>query len=301
MQKKHLGLLLMICAAAMMATSILLMKTIPQLTSLLPKDVAIWRFSIAAPAAWLFYSLRRGKKPLLPNHFWRFVLLGGVFSIASFCAVFALERLSSSIYIITVYIYPSLVVLYSLFTGRSIPKFYWLGLPLTFVGLFLVAFDRGAAISIDPLGFVITIVNAFAMAAYVLLSEKFFEGVDNKILGTNWMMLGAMTAGLIMILPLGLQAPENAMGWILILSLGIVGTFLPILLINIGLQLLGAARGSVIITLQPVFTVVLSNIFLGETLTLQQWLGGILVIIAIVLLQLRSVKKVPKEHEAHSG
>jgi drug/metabolite transporter (DMT)-like permease len=41
----------------------------------------------------------------------------------------------------------------------------------------------------------------------------------------------------------------------------------------------------VILTLQPVLAVLISTAFLGETLVLQQWLGGLLVVLAIILLQ----------------
>jgi len=60
---------------------------------------------------------------------------------------------------------------------------------------------------------------------------------------------------------------------------------------NIGLQLLGAARGSVIITVQPVITVLMAVIFLDEVLTGQQWIGGLLVVIAVVVLQLSQDRK----------
>jgi drug/metabolite transporter (DMT)-like permease len=94
-----------------------------------------------------------------------------------------------------------------------------------------------------------------------------------------------MTTGIVMIPFLGCQAPDSWIGWILLLSLSILGTLIPILSMNIGLQFVGAARGSVIITLQPVLTIVLSTLFLHDTLTLQQWVGGAMVIAAVILLQ----------------
>jgi len=76
-------------------------------------------------------------------------------------------------------------------------------------------------------------------------------------------LTGAMMAGLIMILLLGCRAPSSWRGWLLLLSFGVLGTLIPILLMNIGLQQIGAARASVIITLQPVLTVIFSTLFLG--------------------------------------
>jgi len=295
MNQRKLGLVLMVLVAIMLAVGTILMKWLLELTAFFPGQVAVWRFAIAAPLIWLVYLVRGASRRLIPAHPWRFMGLGVVFSLASFTALFALDRLSSSLYVIILYIYPSLVSVYSLITGRTVPKLLWFGLPLTFLGLVLTAYDFSATVAIDLAGFLITLVNAIAVAAYMILSEKVFNQVPERLLGTNWVMTGAMIAGLLMIPVFGIRFPQTTRGWILLLSLGIFGTMLPILAMNISLQLLGAARGSVIVTLQPVTTILLSTLFLGETLSLQQWLGGALVIAAIVLLQLSSDRKGKKD------
>jgi len=286
MRSKNVGTLLMVLTSATLAVAVILMKWIPLLTNLSPKDVAIWRFSIAAPLLWMvyFFQKKSGKKQINPTH--QYMLLGAVFAVASFCSIFALDRLPSSLYVIVVYMYPSLVGLFLLITRKTVPKLIWIGLPVTFLGLFLVAFEFGAVLTIDRIGLLITLVNAFAMASYLILSEKLFKNTNNKLFATNLVMTGAMIVGLSMIPILGISMPDSLMDWVLLLSLGIFGTALPIYAMNLGLQLLGAARGSVVITLHPVLTVLFSTIFLGEILSLQQWLGGALVIAAIVILQM---------------
>jgi drug/metabolite transporter (DMT)-like permease len=286
MNKAISGFLLMVLAAVGLALSTILMKVIPQVTPLAPAHVSIWRFLIAGALFWIVMILHPIKTKGLESNPYRLIILGFVFGLSGFSAVFALNYLPSSIYVIIIYIYPSLVVLYSLISGKSVPKLFWLGLPLTFLGLFLTAFDFGSVLSVDPLGFLITIVNAIAMTAYFLLSERFFGAERSKFHGTRWMLTGALVFSLLWIPFLGLQTPHTNFGWLLVLTLGIFGTFVPLLSINVGLQQIGAARGSVIITLQPILAVLFSTLFLGETLTLQQWLGGAVVIAAIILLQL---------------
>ena len=94
--------------------------------------------------------------------------------------------------------------------------------------------------SIDLIGFLITIVNALAIVVYMLLSEKLLENRQDKLLSTNWVMVDAMVAGLLMIPFFALSTPVSAIGWILLFSLGVFGTMLPILAINYALQLMGA-------------------------------------------------------------
>lgn len=284
-------------AAFGLALATILLKVIPQTTDLEPAHVSIWRLTIAAVTFWVisfFHRIKKDNRQPIPT---RFLILGLVFGVSGFSAVFALNYLPSSVYIIILYIYPSLVVLYSLVSGKSVPRLYWLGLPLTFLGLFLTVFDFGSILSIDPLGFVITIVNALAMVVYLVLSERFFSGGGSKRRGTRWMLTGAMIFSLFWIPVVGLRFPDSGLDWLLLFSLGVFGTLVPLLAINIGLQLIGAARASVIITLQPVLTVLFSTLFLDETLTIQQWIGGVVVITAILLLQLSADKQTVGKHK----
>ncbi len=296
MKKEHLGIFIMIISAITFSVAIILMKVIPELTQLPPEHVAIWRFIIGAPAFWILSKLHTPQKEVEKNPPWRYIATGMVFSVANFCAVFALARLSSSIYVIILNLSPAFVVLYALFTGRSVPKLYWLGLPLTIIGLILTSFEFGSNLTINPEGLVIALINAVAFSSFMILSEKVFTQKKNRINGTSWIMTGAMLTGLVTIPFLGISLPESASGWILILTLGIIGGAVPIYTMNVGIQLIGSARGSVITSLIPVLTVLFSTLFLHEILSVQQWIGGVLVIIAVVLLQ-RSPDHVNKPHE----
>lgn len=285
MKDKHLGVIAMVIASFGLAVSVLFMKVIPDLTGMPPQHVAIWRFTLATPPLWLILRSGRRSRRLIPQRPWLFLALGLIFSAASFSAIFALQRLASSVYVILIYIYPSLVVVYALLTGGRVPRLYWLGLPLTLLGLFLTSYEFGSALAIDPIGMLITLINALVLVGYMVVSEKAFTDMKDPLSGTNGVMSGGMVVGLLLIPILGISAPDSFQGWMFLVLFSLIGTLMPILAMNISLGLLGAARGSVIITLQPVLTVFLALIFLSESLSFQQWIGGGLVIVAIVILQ----------------
>lgn len=297
MKQKQLGILIMVIAAITFSAAIILMKVIPESTRMEPAHVAIWRFTIAAPVYWMVSLFRSSQSQVAANHRWRFMLAGLVFSTASFSAVFALSYLPSSIFVIIISISPSLVVLFSLIAGRPVPKLFWFGLPMTMIGLVLTAYEFGTALVVNPVGLVISLINAMAFGGYMLVSEKVFSNVRDRISGTNWVMTGAMITGLSLIPILGLSTPESTFGWLLLFSLGIVGTVVPIYAMNTGLQMIGAARGSIITTLQPVVTVLFSTVFLNESLSIQQWVGGSMVVVAVILLQ-RSPDRVNRKAES---
>ena len=285
MKKKQWGFLLMSVSALGLAVATIMLKILPGEAGLAPGQVAVWRFLIAAPLMWLITLIQKRGRRLKPETPIALLVMGLVFSIASVLALLALNRLPSSIYVIILFFYPSIIVIFHLLNHKPVPRLWWLGLPLTLVGLVLTVARFGQPLTLDPLGVVLSILNGITIAVYMLMSERVFQRNTDRQLGSTWVMTGAMVVGLLLAFVFGFKLPETLRGWVYLLILGVFGTLIPILSMNIGIQLIGSARGSVISTLQPVGAVLISTIFLHEVLAPLQWLGGILVIVAIILLQ----------------
>lgn len=275
----------MAVSAIGLAIATIMMKVLPAEANMTPGQIAVWRFLIAAPLMWLILWIRKGEARVVPAQTPRLLLLGGIYSMASLLALTSLNRLPSSIYVIIVFFYPSLIVVYHLIRRQPVPRLWWLGLPLTLVGLVLTVSHFGQPVTLDAIGILLTILNGLAMAIYMLWSEKVFSGVSDRQLGSTWVMTGAMAVGLLLIFLFGFKTPDTVKGWAMLFTLGVVGTLIPIFAMNVGIQMLGSARSSMISTLQPVVTVLISMIFLQEVLSTTQWIGGIMVIFAILLLQ----------------
>jgi drug/metabolite transporter (DMT)-like permease len=234
---------------------------------------------------WLFTLARKKGKALRPESPGGLLGLGVVYSLASLLALLALSRLPSSIYVIILFFYPSIIVASHLINRKPVPRLWWLGLPLTLVGLVLTVSPFGQAVELDSLGVLFSILNGITISVYMLLSERVFGQVRDRQLGSTWMMTGAMGVGLALAFVYGFKSPGSVLGWVYLVTLGLVGTLIPILSMNIGIQMIGSARSSVISTLQRVVAVLISTVFLNEILSVRQWLGGVLVIVAIILLQ----------------
>lgn len=79
--------------------------------------------------------------------------------------------------------------------------------------------------------------------------------------------------------------PPAAWGWIFYIGVG--GTILPFGLYYEGINRIRSTRASITSTLEPIMAGVFSFAFLGEVMAPLQLLGGVLVLAAVVLLQLR--------------
>ena len=74
--------------------------------------------------------------------------------------------------------------------------------------------------------------------------------------------------------------------WMWILFIGLGGTIVPFGLYFEGIKRIKPTHASVTATLEPIAAGVVAAIFLGEQMALLQILGGLLVVISIVWLQL---------------
>lgn len=106
-----------------------------------------------------------------------------------------------------------------------------------------------------------------------------------------YMILGGMIA-LIVIFHSYLNADfsfEILPGWGIILSL--FGTVLPPLLFTKGMPMIGVGLGAIIATIEIPVSVLMAHLLLNEYVSLLQWLGVILILFAVVLMNYGNGKK----------
>jgi len=79
---------------------------------------------------------------------------------------------------------------------------------------------------------------------------------------------------------------ESWAGWAILIILAVLPTIGGYGLYSVSLGYLPASVANLIATLEPAMTAVLAYLFLGETLTPSQLLGGIVIISGVVLLRI---------------
>jgi drug/metabolite transporter (DMT)-like permease len=75
-------------------------------------------------------------------------------------------------------------------------------------------------------------------------------------------------------------------GWLSILAIALFPTLFGVIGFFAGLRLIGATNASIISMLEPLITVLLSALLLGERITPLQGLGGVVLLSGAVILQL---------------
>jgi drug/metabolite transporter (DMT)-like permease len=85
----------------------------------------------------------------------------------------------------------------------------------------------------------------------------------------------------------GPRWPATPAGWLAVAAIAIVCTVVAITLFFIGLARIGPTQSSTLSTIEPLFTVLLAALTLGETIEPLQMAGGALILGAVVLLARR--------------
>jgi drug/metabolite transporter (DMT)-like permease len=246
-----------------------------------PLGVLSVRFTAAAVLLLLLARLRGEAMPR-GRQLRDLALLGGVgYVVESLCYFSALTRISAGLTALLLYLYPALVVVLSAVVLRHRPG-------RVAVGCVVVA-TVGTALTIGPvaggqaLGVVLGLAAAASYAVYIVLSSTATKGVGP--LATSAVVMGA--CGLVYdALAVGTRAalPSSAGAWLALAGVTVLGTVVAVAAFFAALTLLGPSDTAVLSTMEPVVSVGVAALALGETLTAVQLAGGALVIGAVVAL-----------------
>ncbi len=234
--------------------------------------------------------IRRGAPALLVprRDLVRFLLIGVLGVAASnFLYYLAIQRTNVATAIILQYTAPVWVLLYTVLRGGYKPSpRRSAAVGLAVVGCALaVGFVGSGGLSLDPVGVAAALLAAFSFAFYNVAGHSVLARYDRwKVL--LWVLLSAATFWIFVNPPWKIWAAHfgrEQWGFMLIFSL--VSVLGPFSCYFAGLQHLEPTRAVVVSCLEPVFSILIAAVALGELLRPLQTVGIVVVVIAIVLIQ----------------
>jgi drug/metabolite transporter (DMT)-like permease len=235
--------------------------------------------------------VRRGGRALqLPGRDLLQFLLLGVLGIAAsnYLYYLAIQRTNVATAIILQYTAPVWVLLYVVLRGGQKPSFRRsAAVALAVAGCTLaVGFVGGSGLRLDPVGVVAALLAAFSFAFYNVGGHSVLARYDRwKVL--LWVLASAATFWIFVNPPWKIWAAHYGREqWGFMLAFSLVSVLGPFSCYFAGLQHLEPTRAVVVSCLEPVFSIVIAAIALGELLRPLQTLGIVIVLVAIVLIQL---------------
>jgi drug/metabolite transporter (DMT)-like permease len=217
------------------------------------------------------------------------ILLGAIGYVGESLAYFtALTMASAGLVALLLYIYPALVTTLSavfLKEHLTTPKIVALFLALSGTVLTIQITSGGSMI-----GLLLSIAAAVDYAIYILLGSRIVRRCGS--IGSTTIIIASTAAVYAVIAPVhGMTFPGSWLGWGAILAIALISTVLAFVTFFAGLRRIGPTTASTLSTFEPIVAVALAAVVLGETITPVQALGGLLILIAVVILSRNELRR----------
>lgn len=277
---------------------------LPGLQALRPIDPLILSQSRAAfsfLAILPVLGLLRGWRRLrLPPSDIRQIFLIGVLGVAAsnYFYYLAIQKTNVATAIIVQYTAPVWVLLYTVARGLQRPtlqRVAAVGLALTGIALVIGLFGS-SGFRMNTLGLLAALLAAFSFAFYNIGGHNVLTRHD------RWIVLlyttGSASVFWLMVNPPWKVVAARYSGeqWLFLLLFSLLSVLAPFAFYFAGLQHLEPTRAIVVSCLEPVFSIVIAAIALGEVMRPLQVLGIVIVLAAIIVVQLpdrRSLQPMP--------
>jgi drug/metabolite transporter (DMT)-like permease len=209
-------------------------------------------------------------------------------SVGYLSAVFYIKV---SLAVVLLYSFPLMVGILAPALGReriALPKV--LALVVAFGGL-VMAIGLETE-SVDWRGVVLVLLAALGIAGNLTFSGPYLEGVDSltvNVWNNLWLAVGL---AIYLAFTAGVALPATAIGWAAIGA--VVGCYILGLGFMFGaLKYLPPSQAAVMLNLEPVISIIVAGLLLGEVTRLLQWLGVFIMLGALCFSALRGAKANP--------
>lgn len=253
----------------------------------LPLPLLAWRFLFASALLAVVAGFRHPSALRVPaSDVARFATLAITgYGAASVCFFFALKFADAAVVAVLLYAYPAFVTIASwVFLGEKATWQRGAAVAVTFLGCALVVGLLGGAQHAQWQGVALGLGAAVGYTLFNLLSHRWLPGRSQLVMmtytfGIAALMSGALTLAIGQSLSPAAWQPQV---WWLLGAIVLVPTFAAIVLYLQGIRGLGPSQAAVVSTLEPLFTIVLAWVVLGQRLAPSQIVGAGLVLLGVV-------------------
>jgi len=250
-----------------------------------PNTLTAMRLGVAAVVLWALFLARW--QSLIPIS--RPALLGCmVMGAANFAAqisyYWGLTRINASIGTLIFYLYPAVVILLLRLRGEALTTRRLARLGIALVGVALLVDITGNRV--DMIGVLLVLITILTYALHLVIGQFVVRDVPARTVALYVISTMALLAAGERLALGGSPLPVTWAGWWPVLGIGLLGTVVARLAMFTAIKRVGSTQLSLLGVVEPVITVAVARVFLGETLAPIQWVGGGLVLASLLLVDL---------------
>lgn len=274
-----MALLGLLAVAAAWGSSFPLTKDLLERISAL--DFLAVRFTIAAAVmlALFFPSVRRLPRRSVVNG----LILGVLYGVAQIVQTSGLEITSASVsgFITGMYVVLTPICA-AVLLKTKITRRWWLGAFLAMIGLGVMALN-GFSVG---LGETITLASAVIFALHIVGLSHWSTGREALGLAVV-QILGTAVVCVLAAAPGGISMPTGGSDWLAVVYMALISGALAMIVQSWAQAHLAASRAAIIMSTEPVWAAGLAISFLHEPFTVRIAIGGALMLIAMLIVELQ--------------
>lgn len=214
--------------------------------------------------------------------------------LASYFDFVGLTYIKASLERIILFLYPTIVILLNkIFLKLPISKIQAIAIGLTYIGI-IIAFSDEVNISGQ---------SAYLGGFFILLSAVTYA---SYLVGSGWLIpkfgvvkftaYAMLVSCFCVFIHYGFIREMNLLSfpwqvYVLGLLIAVFATVIPSFLVSLSIKMISSSNFAIVAGIGPISTIILASIFLGESLTLLQMFGALIVIGGIVFMSIKNQKK----------
>lgn len=260
-----------------------------------PFKLVNMRLNLAFVILFIYFVIFDRKKLKITKYDIKNIAALGIVGIAGVQTTYyyTMATLNVSMAIFLQYLAPAMIVLYSIvFKKEKLSKAIGVSLLISLLGSSFIIFGREVSgiTSFKSIGIITGIISAFFLSFYTLFCNRCTVRLNAWTVLLYAVGFGALVYWFVSppwILWRGITLKELAFA----VYISIFATIIPFGLYISGLHFLTPSVGSILSMLEPVIATASAYLLLHEKMTVIQMLGGIMIIIAVIVINLYYMKK----------
>lgn len=243
------------------------------------------RFSFAAIILFIYLRFKKISIKLKKNQLIFVFALGIIgYTMMSVLLFMAYNYMSVGIATMTLYIYPAIVtILSSVIYKERINAKKIICLSLCIIGIFIMI-DLGSA-SFSTIGVILSLLASLCYSWYVLgASSNHIKSIDSYVMSFYVSLSSALATFAIGLITNNLNFHIEAYGLVAIVMIAFISTVVALMAFLQGVKIIGPSSAAIFGTLEPIVSLILGALILGEALAFKTMLGSFLIITSMVIL-----------------
>lgn len=251
-----------------------------------PVSVLLFRYLMGLPILAVIMAVRGKSFSLKREEIVPTMILGVLMALSSLTLFESYNYMNSGVASTLLFVYPVMVaVMMIMFFHEKFSISTVICLVVMGAGLVLLMKPQGD-VSLSMFGVLLVMLSALTYALYIVMvnvSKSVKNIPTTKLL---FYVLGWGSLIYIGIISFGseLTLPDEHWGWLNLIALAVIPTVISLGCTTRAIQLIGSTPTAILGALEPVSAVILSVLVLGQAITVQDIIGGSLIVVATTIV-----------------